>query len=87
MARRRVTIELDGNLVEAARSVAERSGVAEGDLYERALREVLVRDFAALMDEIDQYPADEGLILSDDEAQELTTAEPKAMRAERRNAS
>jgi hypothetical protein len=82
-----VTIELDGNLVEAARSVAERSGVAEGALYERALREVLVRDFAALMDEIDRYQADEDLTLSDDEALELATAELKAMRAERRNAS
>jgi hypothetical protein len=87
MTRRRVTIELDGNLVEAARSVAERSGVAEGALYERALREVLVRDFAALMDEIDRYQADEDLTLSDDEALELATAELKAMRAERRNAS
>ena len=87
MTRRRVTIELDGNLVEAARSVAERSGLAEGALYERALREVLVRDFAALMDEIDRHQSDEGLTLSDDEALELATAELKAMRAERRNAS
>ncbi len=87
MTRRRVTIELDGNLVEAARSVAKRSGVAEGALYERALREVLVRDFAALMDDIDRYQADAGLTLTDDEALELATAELKGMRAERRNAS
>jgi hypothetical protein len=87
MTRRRVTIELDGNLVEAARAVAERSGVPEGVLYERALRKVLVRDFAALMDEIDRYQSDEGLTLSDGEALELATAELKAMQTERRNAS
>ena len=86
MRRRRVTIELDGNLVEVARSVAEQSGVPEADLYERALREVLVRDFAALMDEIDRNQADDGVTLSDDEALELAAAELEAVRAERRNA-
>jgi hypothetical protein len=74
MTRRRVTIGLDGNLLDAARSVAKRSGFPEGDLYERALREVLARDFAALMDEIDRYQADQAVALSDDEAVELTTA-------------
>jgi hypothetical protein len=39
-----------------------------GRRFERALREVLVRDFAELMDEIDRYHADEDLTLSDDEA-------------------
>ncbi len=87
VTRRPVTVELDPNLVEAARLIAERAGVAEFELYERALRDVLVRDYKQLMDQIGQYQSARGLTVSDDDAMEIATSELKAMRAERRNAS
>jgi hypothetical protein len=46
MARRAVTVEVDERLFDAARTVAERTGIPADELYERALREVLARDFA-----------------------------------------
>lgn len=85
MPRRPVTIEVDSNLVEAARSAAARAGVAEAGLYERALREVLVRDFAGLMDDIDEYQKTHGLTLTEDQAADLVVGELAAHRAERRN--
>lgn len=85
--RRPVTVELDGNLVEAARSVAERSGVPEAELYERALREVLARDFGELMDEVAAFQAAKRVRLTDEEVMHLAVSELRAMRAERRNAS
>jgi hypothetical protein len=42
VARRQPTVEIDENLIEAARAVALRSGVPEEEIYERALREVPV---------------------------------------------
>jgi hypothetical protein len=87
MARPQVTVELDGNLVDATREVAQRVGVPEGELYERALREVLARDFATLMDGIAADQAARGVALSEDEALALATEELRALRAERRNAS
>jgi len=87
MARRQVTVELEGNLVDATREVAQRVGVPEGELYERALREVLARDFGALMDGIAADQAARGVALSEDEALTLATEELRALRAERRNAS
>ena len=87
MTRRPVTIELNGNLVEAARSVAQRSGVPEDELYERALREVLTRDFGELMDEVAAFQAAKGVSLTDEEAMDLAVSELQAMRAERHSAS
>ena len=55
MARRRVTLELDGDLLDAARAAAARLGVPEEELFERTLREVLARDFDRLTDEITAY--------------------------------
>jgi hypothetical protein len=80
MARNPVTVELEDSLVEAARSVAGRTGVPETELYERGLREILLRDFAELMDEIATYQAKHGLALSDDEALSLASSEMRAMR-------
>jgi hypothetical protein len=87
MARRQPTVELDESLIEAARAVAERSGVPEDELYERALRDVLARDFGALMDEIAAYQAASGVTIADDEALELAVEEVRAARDERRAAS
>jgi hypothetical protein len=87
MARHPVTVELDGNLVDATREVAQRVGVPEGELYERALREVLARDFGALMDGIAANQAARGIAISEDEALALATEELWALRAEGRSAS
>ena len=87
MARRQPTVELDESLIEAARAVAQRSGVPEEELYERALRDVLARDFGALMDEIADYQTESGVTITDDEALELAVEEVRAVRDERRAAS
>ena len=87
MARRQPTVELDESLIEAARVVACRSGVPEEELYERALRDVLARDFAALMDEIAEYQAASGVTIREDEALALATDEVRAVRNERRSTS
>jgi hypothetical protein len=80
MARREVTVQLDGALVDAAR-------VPEDELNERALREVRARDFAELMDEVAESQVAKGVSLTDEEAMDLAVNELRAMRAERRRAS
>ena len=87
MARRRVTLELDGDLLDAARAAAARLGVPEEELFERTLREVLARDFDRLTDEITAYQTARGIALSDDEAMTLANEEVRAVRTERRDAS
>lgn len=87
MARRQPAVELEESLIEAARAVAQRSGVPEEELYERALRDVLSRDFAELMDEIAEYQSAKGVTISDDEAMALADEELRALRGERRSAS
>jgi hypothetical protein len=86
MARRPVTIEVDEKLLDAARAVAQRTGVPTEELYERALREVLVRDFDELTQEIAAGQA-RGVTLSEDEGLKLAYEELRSARAERRNAS
>jgi len=87
MARRQPAVELDESLIEAARAVARRSGVPESEVYERALRDVLTRDFADLMDEIAEYQSARGVPVGDDEAMALADEELRALRDERRSAS
>jgi hypothetical protein len=87
MARRQPSVEIDERLIEAARAVAKRSGVPDEELYERAARDVLVRDFAELMDEIAEFRATSGVALSDEEATALAVEEVRATRQQRRNAS
>lgn len=87
MARRQPTVEIDERLIEAARAVARRSGVSEEELYERALREVLVRDFDALMDKIEEHQTATGVSLSEDDAMALAVEEVRAARDERQSAS
>ena len=87
MARRRVTLELDGDLLDAARAAAARLGVPEEELFERTLRAVLARDFDRLTGEITAYQTANGIALSDDEAMTLANEEVRAVRTERRDAS
>jgi hypothetical protein len=83
MTRERVILELDSDLVTAARAAAQRAGVPQDAVYERALRQVLVRDFAALMDDIARDQDSRGVALDDDEAMRTAVEEVRAVRAER----
>lgn len=87
MARRALTVEVDEKLLAATRAVAERIGVPADELYERALRNVLSRDFAELMRDIAADQVERGVTLSEDEGLALAYEELRADRAERRNAS
>jgi hypothetical protein len=87
MARRRVTVELDGDLLDAAKAAAARLGIPEDELFERTLRDVLARDFDRLSDEVVAFQAARGFVLSDDEAMSLADEEVRALRAERGAAS
>jgi len=87
MARQALTVEVDEKLLAAARAVADRAGVPADELYERALRDVLARDFAELLGDIAADQAERGVTLSDEEGLALAYEELRAVRAERRNAS
>ena len=87
MARRALTVEVDEKLLDAANTVAERTGVPAGELYERALRDVLARDFAELMKELAAGQASVGEVLDDDQGLVLAYDELRAARADRRNTS
>ena len=87
MARRPVTLDVDEKLLVAAEAVAERSGVPVGQLYDRAFREVLARDFADLMKELAATQAGSGETLDDDQGVALAYEELRAARARRRNVS
>jgi hypothetical protein len=87
MARRALTVEVDEKLLAAANTVAERTGVPAGELYERALRDVLARDFADLMKELAAGQGFMGEALDDDQGLALAYDELAAARADRRNTS
>ena len=87
MARRELTVEVDEKLLAAASAVAERAGVPADELYERALRDVLARDFADLLKDIAAEQAANGAEVSDEEGLTLAYEELRAVRADRRNAS
>jgi hypothetical protein len=87
MARRALTVEVDEKLLAAARAVAERAGVPADELYERALRDVLARDFADLLQDIAADQAERGVTVTEEEGRAMAYDELQAVRAERRNAS
>jgi predicted transcriptional regulator len=60
-----VTVELDGKLVEASRAAAERLGQSPEAVIEQALRDVIARDFSAVMDEIAKYRREHDIFLTD----------------------
>jgi len=87
MARRALTVEVDEKLLAAAHAVAERAGVSADELYERALREVLARDFAELLKDIAVDQAERDVTVTEEDGLALAYDELRAMRSERRNAS
>lgn len=87
VGRRAVTVEVDEKLLDAARAVAERTGVPADELYERALRDVLARDFGDLMGSIARDQATRGVSISEEDGLALAYDELRAARGGRRNAS
>jgi hypothetical protein len=87
MARRSLTVEVDEKLLAAARAVADRSGIPADELYERALRDVLARDFADLMSDIAADQAERDVAVVEDAGLALAYEELQATRAERRHTS
>jgi hypothetical protein len=87
MARRALTVQVDEKVLAAARAVAERSGIPADELYERALRDVLARDFGDLMKEIAVDQAERGVAVGEDAGLALAYEELRATRAERRHTS
>lgn len=87
VARRRITVELESELLAAARAAAHRLGVPEDELLEQGLRQIIAPDFNRAMDEVTARQATRGISLSDDEAMALANAELAVHRADRRNAS
>jgi hypothetical protein len=87
VTRRRVTVELDGDLLDAARAAAARIGIPEEELFERSLRDVLAHDVDRIADNIAAHQAAVGVSFTDDEAMMVATEEVRAFRAERRDAS
>lgn len=83
MARRVLTVEVDEKLLAAARAVAERAGVPVDELYARALRDLLARDFAQLLQDIAADQVERGVGLSEEEGLALAHEELRAARAER----
>lgn len=80
-------MELDGDLLDAAKAAAARLGIPEDELFERTLREVLARDFDRLTEEIAAFQTAHGSVLSDDDAMALADEEVRALRTERGDAS
>jgi predicted transcriptional regulator len=67
MARRPTTLELDDELMEAARSVAARSDRGESDVVEDALRSFLGLDVVDAVWRRSSLSEDEALALADKE--------------------
>lgn len=76
-------VELDERLVDAVGAAAQRSGLSEAELYERALRRLLSDDFRDLLSEIAQDQRQAGIELSDETAERLAVEEVRALRAAR----
>jgi hypothetical protein len=81
MARRRTTVELDEQLLEAAHVEAERTGRSEADVIEDALRRRFDARRPSVVDQV--WDRNSGDALSEDEALALAYAELKQMRTER----
>jgi hypothetical protein len=81
VARKRTTVELDEDLLDAARTEAERTGRSEADVIEDALRRRFGGRRPSVVDEVWGRNTEDPL--SEDEALALAYGELKAMRATR----
>jgi hypothetical protein len=81
MARRRTTVELDEQLLDAAEAEAERTGRSEADVIEDALRRHFEGRRPSVVDQV--WARNAGNALSEDEALALARDELRAMRTER----
>jgi hypothetical protein len=83
MARRSTTVEIDEGVLEALRRAASEDGRAEDDVVEEALRRYFgLRGLAVLGDVADAQAA-QGVALSDEEAMAIAVSEVRAARSER----
>ncbi|MGH8998394.1 MAG: hypothetical protein ACRDY7_03290 [Acidimicrobiia bacterium] len=83
--RRRVTLNLEEQLLESIRRVALDEGVPEEQVLEEALRRYFGLRGLALLADLEQRQAGREQ-LSDEEAMALAVSELRAMRAQRRQA-
>ena len=83
VARRPTTVEIDEGILDAVRRAARDDGRDEGDVVEEALRRYFGLRGLAVLDEIADAQAANGVRISDDDAMALAVAEVKAARAER----
>jgi hypothetical protein len=83
MARRPTTVEIDEGILDALRRAASEDGRAEDEVVEEALRRYFGLRGLAVLDEIAEAQAAQGVTLSDDEAMALALSEVRAARAER----
>lgn len=81
MARRRTTVELDEQLLNAADAEAKRTGRSEADVIEDALRRHFEGRRPSVVDQV--WARNAGSALSEDEALALARSELRAMRSER----
>lgn len=85
MARQALTVEVDEKVLAVARALAERVGVPLDELYERALRDVMARDFAELLQDIAADQAKRDATLTEEEGLAVAYEELRAVRAKRPN--
>lgn len=85
MARRPTTVSIDEALLDAARSVAEKSGTTPDEVIETALRRHLALVRPSVAEEV--WARQGSRALSGEEAMQLAYEELDAFRAERRASS
>lgn len=83
MARRPRTVQLDEGILDALRRAASEEGRAEDEVVEEALRRYFGLRGLAVLDEIAETQAADGVTIGEDEAMTLAVAEVRAVRAER----
>ncbi|MEO7556367.1 MAG: hypothetical protein ABIV94_07155 [Acidimicrobiales bacterium] len=83
MARRPTTVEIDEGILDALRRAASEDGRPEAEVVEEALRGYFGLRGLAVLDEITDAQAANGVHLSDDDAMALAVTEVGAARIER----
>lgn len=83
MARHPKTVQIDEGILDALRRAAGEDGRPEDEVIEEALRRYFGLRGLAVLDEIAETQAAEGVTIGEDEAMALAVAEVRAARAER----
>lgn len=83
MARRPRTVQIDEGILDALRRAAGEDGRPEDDVVEEALRRYFGLRGLAVLDEIAEAQAAQGVTIGENEAMTLAVAEVRAARAAR----